>query len=679
MQTESIDKKPLHRLAVRSGAALDQHPALFVFILAFTVTLVVEMASRHSLWKGIGFLFLHPVHLAANMMIILVTFAIGLFFRKRVFFIAFFTTFWLGLGITNAIVLVFRVTPFGAIDIALLPSVYAVISVYLDFWQILLIIAMIALAVAALAITFIRSPKSAPSYRSAVLVLLVSTAAAVGTYSLTVVGHEKDRSEIFSNINNAYQQYGFVYCFCTGAVDQGIDEPDFYSQDSVGLLLADLEALPDSGLRPNIVMVQLESFFDVSYLDDVICDENPIPVFTYLRKNYSSGFLTVPSVGEGTANTEFEVLSGMSMDFFGMGEYPYKTILREEACETIATDLKDMGYTAHAIHNNTATFYGRDTVFAQLGFDTFTSIEFMENVEYNPIGWAKDGVLTQEIIKALDSTQGQNFVFAITVQGHGKYQRGIDSEEMEGLNIIWEDHVEDSEALAYYLSQLRETDAFIGELVAALEERAEPTVLVLYGDHLPNFNIGTEQLSNGDIFETEYVIWNNLGLPVEDKDLSAYQLSAEVLRQLGMSGGILSNYHQQMSGKDGYIDGLNLLEYDMLYGEFYCYGGENPYTASDLQMGVAPVVVSDAVWSDGVLTVYGEDFTQWSCAAVDGDVLDTVFLDSGTLTAQLKEPPGDGAVITVRQNAASSSMVLLESAGLEWTDKALSRLSGAAP
>ena len=512
MQTYSIERKPLRRFTARLDAELDQHPFLFVLGLAFVVTLVVEMASRHSFWQGIVFLFTHPLHIAANITIILVTLAIGLFFRKRVFFISLFTIFWLGLGITNAIVLVFRVTPFGAIDIALLPSVSDVLTMYLDLWQILLLSAGIVLTLAALVLTFIKSPKSTPAYRSAALILLVSAAAAIGTYRLTVVGHEKARSEIFANISDAYQQYGFVYCFFTGAVDQGINEPPFYSQDSVNRLLASLEEAPDSGLRPNIIMVQLESFFDVAYLDHVTYDENPIPVFTSLKENYSSGFLTVPSFGAGTANTEFEVLSGMSIGFFGMGEYPYKTILREVACETAAADLKDLGYTAHAIHNNAATFYGRDAVYAQLGFDTFTSIEFMENVEYNPIGWARDAVLTEEIIKALDSTQEQNFVFAVTVQGHGKYQRGIGSEGIEELNVVWTDHTSDSEAFAYYLSQLRETDAFIGELIAALERRGEPTVLVLYGDHLPTFNITAEQLANGNVFETEYVIWNNLGL-----------------------------------------------------------------------------------------------------------------------------------------------------------------------
>lgn len=667
MQTKIIEEKPLQRLTKRLGTALEQHPGLFVLALAFAVTLAVEMMSRHSPLRGIGFLFTHPIHFAANMTIVLVTLAIGLFFKKRVFFLSFFALFWLAMGVTNAIVLIFRTTPFGTIDILLLPSVITSFPVYLEIWQMVLIIAVIALALTAMVLLFFKSPRSVPSRRMAALVLLLSVAALTAAYSITVVGHREIRSETFANIGKAYERYGFVYCFCTGAVDQGIDEPGSYSRAAVNRLLAELKEVPEPELRPNIIMVQLESFFDVGYLNDVTYDENPIPVFTSLKENYSSGFLTVPSIGAGTANTEFEVLSGMSLDFFGLGEYPYKTILQKESCETVATDLKSLGYTTHAIHNNISTFYGRDTVFAQLGFDTFISIEFMENVEYNPIGWAKDNVLTEEIIKALDSTQGQDFAFTITVQGHGKYQRGIDSVEAEDLDVTWEDNVEDSEALAYYLSQLRETDEFIGDLVAVLERRAEPTVLVLYGDHLPSFNVGTEQLANGDIFETEYVIWNNIGLPVEDKDLSAYQLTAEVMRQLGIGGGVLSRYHQQMSGSAGYTDGLELLEYDMLYGGFYCYGGENPYMATDLQMGVAPITISGAVWEDGVLAVYGEHFTGWSRIAVDGDTLDTVFVDSKTITAELKAPPEDGAVLTVRQD--TSSVIPSESAGLTWNRK----------
>lgn len=646
---------------------LDKRPVTFVLALAFLLTLTVEMAGRHSLLEGITFLFTHPIHFAANMALILVTLGISLFFRRRVFFLSLCSSFWLILGITNATLLLFRNTPLGAADVLLLPSVMTVIRAYMETWQILLLLVAITLIPVVLTYVFIKSPKHVPSHKTAALFVAFSIFAAAFFYGLTVVGHQEERSQTFANVSAAYDRYGFVYCFCTSTVEFGIDEPKAYSQAAVGRLVRNLKEGPEPDLLPNIIMVQLESFFDVSYLDDVTYEENPIPTFTYLKDNYSSGFLTVPSIGAGTANTEFEVLSEMSLDFFGMGEYPYNTILQETACETIATDLKALGYAANAIHNNTGAFYLRDKVFAQLGFDTFTSIEFMENIEYNPIGWAKDHVLTEEILKALDSNAEQNFVFAITVQGHGKYQKGIDSEDAENLGVTWHQDEEDGMAFAYYVSQLQETDAFIRELVTALSRRAEPTVLVLYGDHLPSFNIGTEELANGDVFETEYVIWDNIGLPAEDKDLSAYQLSAEVMGRLGISSGMLTKYHQQMADKEHYLDGLNVLEYDMLYGERYCYGGENPYVASPLRMGLEPITISGITIEDQVMTVRGDHFTSWSRVSIDEDLVDTTFVDRNTLEVQLREPPKDGAVIKVQQISALLT-VLSESAGMTWTE-----------
>ncbi len=64
--------------------------------------------------------------------------------------------------------------------------------------------------------------------------------------------------------------------------------------------------------------------------------KDPVPNYRKLMKEYSSGYLTVPAVGAGTANVEFEVMTGMSVKFFGPGEYPYKSILKKTACEADA-------------------------------------------------------------------------------------------------------------------------------------------------------------------------------------------------------------------------------------------------------------------------------------------------------------------------------------------------------
>lgn len=83
----------------------------------------------------------------------------------------------------------------------------------------------------------------------------------------------------------------------------------------------------------------------------------------------------MPCFGAGTANTEFEVQTGMNMDDFGPGEYPYKTVLQSKVCESMAYDLKEKGYATHALHDNDGTFYDRYKVFSHLGYEDFTSID----------------------------------------------------------------------------------------------------------------------------------------------------------------------------------------------------------------------------------------------------------------------------------------------------------------
>ncbi len=652
-------------MALKASSALEKHPLLFILVLSFAITLINEILGRHSAIGAVSFLFNYPLRFAANMFIVMLALSVSLLFKKRVFFIFFFSLLWLGLGITNGVVQFFRIAPFGFIDITLLPSIITIFGVYLKPWQIVLVVIAVLLALFFIVLVFIKTVKRAAIYKKAGISVLITAVCLACSFGITFFGHGNDNIEAIANIVEAYRQYGFSYSFMTGAFDRGITRPDFYSRDAVVRLVSSLKDSPETNVRPNIIMVQLESFFDPSYLENIELNENPIPVFTRLRDNYSSGFLTVPSVGAGTVNTEFEVLTGMSLDYFGLGEYPYSTVLREEACCSVARDLRALGYTAHAVHNNSATFYDRNIVFAQLGFDDFISIEYMEDVEYNPIGWAKDSILTNEISEALDSTPGRDFVFTVTVQGHGKYDLGEDFADTDGITITEDEDEDEAGAIAYYLSQLRETDEFIGSLVSALSRRAEPTVLVLYGDHLPNLDISPDDLQSGDLYATEYVIWDNMNLPEEDRDLSSFRLTAEVFKKLGLNGGILSKYHSTQAEKSYYDDGLKLLQYDMLYGKYYCYGGANPYRSSPLTMGVTPIVITDAVWAEGRLTVFGTHLTPFSRIAVNGNELDTEFEGKGIISAELKAPPNEEDIITVRQ-VSSTSEILSESVGMHW-------------
>ncbi len=354
----------------------------------------------------------------------------------------------------------------------------------------------------------------------------------------------------------------------------------------------------------------------------------------------------MPVFGGGTVNTEFEVLTGMSIRDFGAGEYPYHTVLLGRPCESICYNLKEEGYSAHAIHNNTAVFYNRYKVYANLGFDTFTSMEYMNGLELNPTGWAKDNVLTGYILTALASTETPDVVMAVSVQPHGSYP----DDELSDPTPIDTGTVPGDvpgNAFAYYVSQIRETDAFVGELVEALSQLSEPTIAVFYGDHLPNFAITDDMLDTGSIFASEYVIWSNFDVDVPERDLNAWQLSAYVMDIAGFDNGLITRLHQHFSESSNYADALKMLEYDMLYGDQSVYEGEFPYEPTDLKMGLREIKITGARCGEKLLSVYGENFTKSSSVCLNGTSCYTEFVSPTELLAVAGAREGDQ--ITVQQ------------------------------
>jgi hypothetical protein len=380
--------------------------------------------------------------------------------------------------------------------------------------------------------------------------------------------------------------------------------------------------------KPNIIFVQLESFIDPTLMEGVTFSEDPIPTFHRLQESNSTGFLRVPAVGAGTANTEFEVLTGMRIMSFGPGEYPYKTVMKEITCESDNYILKELGYNTHAIHNHRGAFYGRNVVYANLGFDTFTSVEYMNDVDLTPRKWAKDYLLTGEILAAMKSTTGADFVFTVSVQGHGEYPKDkmIADEDLDVLVVSGIEDEEHKNAVEYYVQQIHEMDQFVEELTESIDDLEEDTIVVFYGDHLPVLNLTEDDLVNHSIYETQYLMTSNFNMVKIDEDLASYQLSSMLFERLGIQSGILNWYHQTRKNYGNYLDNLEILQYDMLYGENYIYGGENPFLSTDLKMGVRDIKVNK-IFNFGESTyVVGENFTPYSKVAVNGDFVDTVFV-----------------------------------------------------
>ena len=587
---------------------------IFLPVLALFLTMVLELCNRGlSVARLFQFITQRPGYFLYNALIVLTTLVFSELFRRRQAVLATTAILWVVLGIVQYIVIKDRTQPFCSVDILMIKDAFSLITIYYTWPQIILMFA---------------------GGFGAILLIIA------------LFSRMKRRARV-----NLYNDYGFATCFVFTFGQQGISRPQDYSSDTVTGILDEISEEDTAELvyprfdeednltHPNIVFVQLESFFDVGTIKGGEYSADPTPWFNRLCSRFPSGLLYVPTIGGGTANTEFEVISGLDLDFFGAGEYPYNTILQNTTCETMCYNLKDYGYGATAMHNNRATFYSRNMVYPNLGFDRFVSLEYMKNVKYTPVGWARDACLTEEILTALDSTEARDLVFCIAVETHGKYAETY-APKPGDIEVKALPEQIPLAPFQNFVNALPGTDRFLRDLTLALLRFDEPTIVVAYGDHLPALELENDMLTTGSVYASRYVIWNNFGGRFEAPDLEAYRLNANLLKQLGFSGGVVTKLHQSVepdeTGED-YLAKLELLEYDMLYGDRQAFEGEFPYQRTDMRMGSRDIVVTDAVREYHRLLLTGENFTEFSRIVVGDQALDTVFIDAEHIVARVED------------------------------------------
>ena len=652
MPEKKVRAQKPRKIAYETGSARSR--MIFLPVLALLLSLVVELGNRGlSPVRLFKFIVHSPVAFLFGWLVILTTLVFSELFKRRRAVLCTVTLLWLTLGVVEFMVIKERTQPFCSVDILMIKDGFSLITIYYSWAKIILIFSSAFAAICAIIMMFARMKRR--RHYNLPMSLAVFVGFVLMSFMVAALGV---RGEVlprrFDSLVDAYDEYGFVTCFTFTFGQQGISRPDEYSPETVAEVLTNIA--PESGdeyvyphfsendnlAHPNIVFVQLESFFDVNTVVDSAYSADPTPWFNRLCSRFPSGTLYVPTVGGGTANTEFEVLTGLNRDAFGAGETPYNTILQQTTCESVCYDLKDYGYTATAMHNNTATFFSRNTVYPNLGFDRFVPLEYMQNVKYTPIGWCRDAVLTDEILTALTTTDTRDVVFCVAVETHGKYEETYEYKDgdIEVLSLPEEIPLA---PFQNFVNALPSTDAFLRSLTLALLRFDEPTILVAYGDHLPALELTNDLLSTGSIYASRYVIWDNFGRAFDAPDLQAYRLSANLMKQLGFSGGVVTRLHQATDiadAGDEYLQKLELLGYDMLYGDRQAFEGEYPYLRTDMRMGSRDITVTGVEREYHRLLVSGENFTEFSAIVVGDQVLDTLFIDSGHIAARVDDPAG---------------------------------------
>ena len=279
------------------------------------------------------------------------------------------------------------------------------------------------------------------------------------------------------------------------------------------------------------------------------------------------------------------------------------------------------------------------------------------NFDTTPGGWAKDEVLLEHINDCLDSTEQQDFVFTITVQGHGSYPEKKVLKDPH-LYAWGTESAKKNNQWTYYANQVYEMDTFAKNLVDMMEKRGEPAVVVFYGDHLPTLGLAEADMKSESLFNTNYVIWDNIGLKKEDGTIPTYQLMAEVMDRIGLHSGTIFNYHQERKDTEvvDYLMDLELLQYDLLYGKQYTYKGEPVITEGNIKMGVRDseiLYLSESL--DGEYTIVGNNFTKWTYVYINGEKQSRKFVNENTLKLK-KSHLEDWDVVTISQVGSSNTI-----------------------
>ncbi len=401
-----------------------------------------------------------------------------------------------------------------------------------------------------------------------------------------------------------YQTYGFLPSFIAVAQDLPIPEPEGYDDETAADIQADLVAAYDATLgatperiaaeqqfaqvQPTIIAVMNESFSDLSLYQGLLDAGYTGPAFyNSLGDTLQRGTLMTSVNGGGTANSEFEFLTGDSIAFIGNGKYPYQ-LYNLSDIECLPRQLEELGYRARAMHPQAPTNWNRALSYKQMGFEEFYSMEDFEGEPQYHAG-VTDRATYDKILELLAEDDGPQFILDITMQNHSGYDAGtVPAEELTSYAPAG---VTDGELLTQlntYLTCINASDRDLAYFVDQLRQLDRPVVLVFFGDHQPNMTTslndalypGEDELTHQwRLFQSTYFIWANYDVAGNDQvsaqsEIGASALAAQALHAIGAP---LTDYQKALLASRSQIVSLSANGYRGADGVCYTLDAEGPY------------------------------------------------------------------------------------------------------
>lgn len=370
------------------------------------------------------------------------------------------------------------------------------------------------------------------------------------------------------NMTTVCQETGFHYTFLRSVTQNNLQKPEGFSKAETEERIAQTQTAAAQPKPVNVIFVMSEAFCDITDADAFAWTEDTDPLKNYHAVQQSehaiSGRLIVPNYGGGTANTEFDVLTGMQTAMLSDASVSSFRVLHKNM-DSIFRVADDNGWQTAFIHPGKAWFYNRQNIYKWLGAQEIVFEDAFTNATYKG-GYVSDASLTEYLITDFQNrqTSGQpQFTYVTTIQNHmayteSKYGKARDLYQLQ----LAEELPEDAKTmLTVYTHGLRDADTMLGDLVNYFEQQEEPVLLIWYGDHLPSLGdnylcyraLGMDMTADRstqdwlDAYAPPFVMWANqagadaldfdtlaerLGIP-QDGMLSASFLGAAVLDAVG--------------------------------------------------------------------------------------------------------------------------------------------------
>ncbi len=329
---------------------------------------------------------------------------------------------------------------------------------------------------------------------------------------------------------------------------------------------------------PDIVMIQSEAFFDPARLNGIESGEY-LANFRALAATGIHGDLRVTAYGGGTIRTEFETLTGYPMAAFPAVAYPYYG-LAAGWMPSLPQRLAALGYSTALYHPFRGDFWNRRQVMPQLGFgESHYQEAFTTSERAGP--FVSDRALFQRLGEALDvDSTAPQFIMGITMENHGPWNAdlGVLGAQLQGHALPPGLSTAGARELAYYLAHLVNGDAALGDFARSLLARSRWTVLVFYGDHLPNLadafaDLGFDDDGTAISQPTRYLLLSNRTLTPRELDIDAFQLPGLLLDtlQLPLDGYLaIGAAERELAPAGAASAGPDRLEHDAARAEVAC-------------------------------------------------------------------------------------------------------------